>query len=101
MFKIISLRNYHTPLRVIAALLIVLILLVAFRSNDRPAQPSSQPLIESAWETNKTDEELKDLMKDYQLKLYDNFIVIYDGQRVVGTLTYRTSLGRLVMKDNE
>lgn len=38
---------------------------------------------------------------DYQLKLSDDFIEIYDGNRFIGKLTYRTSLGRLVIGDNE
>jgi hypothetical protein len=38
---------------------------------------------------------------DYSIKLEDDLIVIYDHDRVVGTLTYKTSLGRMMIKDNE
>lgn len=42
----------------------------------------------------------KVVMKDYQIELSNDFIIIYDGNRVVGTLKYETSLGKMVLRDN-
>ena len=85
--------NYLSLLRVIAVLLVILIALVAFRPNNAPTTPPV--LVESAKDAPK----VKDA--DYTIVLEDDFIVVYDGSRVVGTLSYRTSLGRMMMKDNE
>jgi hypothetical protein len=99
--RIKSFRNYHMPLRVIAVLLAVILILLAFRT---PASTNAPTIVSAASHDHSnchSDLEIERAGRDYQIELGDNFVVIYDGQRVVGTLTYRTSLGRMMMADNE
>lgn len=49
------------------------------------------------------DKPSSNIREDYRIRLADDFIEIWDVKqnRLVGTLTYKTSLGRMVIRDNE
>jgi hypothetical protein len=115
---------YKFQLNIICAAVVFGVLFTAFKSNgnDQPLVKSSSASVpahvcidgthqtcDGACEcdglgcSQAINQELQasQLTRDYQLELSDDFIVVYDGERVVGTLTYKTSLGRMMMKDNE
>jgi hypothetical protein len=117
--RIKSIRNYYPHLTVIAALLFVNLFL-AFSNKETKTEVIPQVQVEKPHYSpyqdfidahTYTDADCEYLMfdendmdradKDFQVKLEDGFVVIYERQRVVGTLSYNTSLGKMLLRDNQ
>lgn len=40
-------------------------------------------------------------MRDYQIEVLNNTIIVYDGPRIIGSLKFNTSIGKMILRDNQ
>lgn len=96
-------KNYNVALGIIASLLLVVVIMLVINStkynttmresaNQTQTVPAVQPEVRNVMYNYRPNQ--------YQIEMYDNYVLILDGQRVVGTLKYNTSLGKMLVRDN-
>lgn len=94
---------YKSQLNLIVILLVALLIgqFFVYGTSNKSQEPEPETQTYSNSTQMYDESDLEHAAGAYQLVLEDDFIVVKAGERVVGTLTYRTSLGRMMIRDNE
>ena len=112
--------NKHSIYVGLLALILSVVLITAFTSKSPEVFPGHQSPIHSCYDgTHQTCDgycvcdgmecpyettecpNAQAAMRDYQIEVLNNTIIVYDGRRLIGSLKFNTSIGKMILRDNQ